>query len=491
MASDMAQPSPREMNRAILTIEGSVSATDNGALSAPGQERRDVIASMRPRLVLGRRGAGLEYQLDAAATLLGYANGTQSGGVLPDVHGSLKATVVERLFFVDAAARVFRSQVDPFGARADDTTGANRRTESNYRISPFLQRELSSTTSILARHDVTVTTNAAGEGSRLLTQQSILRVERQPVPLGASAELSRLRSESSGSAESRFTLSTARARATVALGGDVVLGASAGAERSEFLLSQHNDAFYGVSVQWRPGPRTDLAANVEHRFFGVGGEFSFRHRMPSMSVSVTARRLPTMSTSSLGVLAQGADIRSFLAAILTTRYPDPSVRGNLVEGIVSSRGLQSRLPDAIDIVSQYPQLQSSVDATWVFLGRRNTASLKVYALTARQLTRDGDPLAPVVANSDSRQTGSSFQFNHRLTQELSADLVVERSRIAGLGARTGEVSDQRSERVSATQQLSPRTGASVGVQRTRFTTTAAGQHSYDATVFFIGMNHRF
>ena len=492
MVVDPSQSTARGTNRAVVTLEATVSGTDNGALGAPGQERRDVIGSLRPRMVLDHRGAGLEYQLDAAATLLGYANGTQTGGVLPDVHGSMKATVVERLFFVDASARIFRSVVDPFGARADDTTGANRRTQSNYRISPFLQRDLSPTTSILARHEANVTINAAGEGSRLVTEQTLLRLERQPVPFGASAELSRLRSESSGPADSSFTLSTARARATAALPGrDVVLGVSVGADRSEFLLSRNDDAFYGVNAQWRPSPRTDLAASVERRFFGVGGEFSFRHRMPFMSMSITARRLPTMSTASLGVVAQGTDIRGFLDAILTTRYPDPTVRGNLVEGIVSSGGLQSRLPDAVDIVSQYPQLQSSFEATWVLLGRRNTASVKLYGLTARQLTRDGDPLGAIVANSDSHQRGGSAQLSHRLTPELSADLVVERSRIEGLGAREGEVSDQRSERLSLTQQLSPRTGVSAGVQRTRFTTTAAGQHAYDATLFFVGMKHRF
>ena len=69
--------------------------------------------------------------------------------------------------------------------------------------------------------------------------------------------------------------------------------------------------------------------------------------------------------------------------------------------------------------------------------------------------------------------------------------MVDRSRIVGLGTRNGEISDQRSARLSLTRQLSPRTGASAGLRRTHFTTTAVGQHAYDATVFYIGMNHRF
>lgn len=84
-----------------------------------------------------------------------------------------------------------------------------------------------------------------------------------------------------------------------------------------------------------------------------------------------------------------------------------------------------------------------------------------------------------------------MQFNRRLTPHLSANLLARWSRIDGLGTRDGDTSEQRSLRLSVLQEISPRTGVSAGVQHTRFTTTVAGRHPYDATLAFIGMSHRF
>ena len=99
----------------VLTVDGSVTATDNGALNAPGQERSDLITSIRPKVVMSRRGGGFDFDLRVAPTLLLYANGTQPNGFLPDARASLKATVVERLLYVDAAAQLSQSEEDPFG----------------------------------------------------------------------------------------------------------------------------------------------------------------------------------------------------------------------------------------------------------------------------------------------------------------------------------------------------------------------------------------
>jgi len=477
---------------AVVEIQSRVIASDNGGFAARGQERGDLIVSLRPQLRLTRRSAALEFELDAAATLLGYANGTGQGGVLPDLRAALKSTLVDRWLYLDAQAAAKPSEADPFGARAEQGSGVNRRTEGSYRFSPRLEREFLPNTTLLARHDLGLTTHAAGDTTRLLTNQTLVRIERKPVPLGGAVELSHLTSETSGDTNSRFTLDTGRLRGTLVVVENVVLGVIAGQDRSKFSLSDNTDTLYGASVQWRPGPRTDLSLELEHRFFGQSGAFVFRHRMPSMSFSLSASRQPVVASSSLGVLGQGGDVRNFLDAILTTRYPDPAARSGVVDNLVTSRGLDTRSAQAIDLVANYPQLITNLQATWAWLSARNTASLAVYSQTTRQLTRDGDPLASAIASgADSRQSGGSVQFNRRLTPQLSANLLARWSKINGLAARDGDVSDEKSLRVSVQQELSARTGVSAGVQHTRFTTTVAGQHPYDATLAFVGMSHRF
>src|SRR5262245_57718516 len=43
-----------------ITLDGSFTATDNGGLSPHGEERSDLITSVRPRVTYERRSAGLD-----------------------------------------------------------------------------------------------------------------------------------------------------------------------------------------------------------------------------------------------------------------------------------------------------------------------------------------------------------------------------------------------------------------------------------------------
>jgi uncharacterized protein (PEP-CTERM system associated) len=477
---------------AVFSVDGNLKASDNGGLEAAGLERNEFITSVRPKVVLTRRSAGLTLDLEAAAAFTAYANGTQSDGVFPEARGSLKATLLERWAYLDAAVQVREVEQDPFGSRVDGSNGANRRTERTYRLSPYIQRELAPGTTLLARYDASLTENGAGEGTRLLSQNSLLRLEREPVPIGGALELSRLDNESRDVVTNTYTLDTARLRVNVQLEDQMVVGVVAGADRSQWLLSDNTDALYGVNLKWNPGPRTSLSADLEHRFFGAAGKVEFRHRMPSMSFALTASREPVMASTSLGVVGPGGDLRGFLDAILTTRYPDPAAREGVVDKLVTSRGLDTRVPNAVDLVAEYPQVRTAANLTWAALGTRNTASVTLFARELSVITREGDPLPlPGVAGEDSRQHGAAFQFNHRLTPQLSVDAGVNWSRFRGLEARSGEQSEQTDYRLSFVQSLSPRTGASAGLQHTRFTSNASGQASYDETQVFVGMNHRF
>jgi len=475
-----------------LTVAGSVSASDNGGLSPPGQARNDWITSVQPRVGVARHGRGLDLDLQAGVKLLSFANGTQRGGLLPDASVSARATLVEHLLRVDAAARVRQSEADPFGARQDGLSAANRRTEGLYEVSPLLEHDFSPRVSLAVRHTATLRTHAAGVGERFVSQRSMVRLERKAAPLGAALELLRDAGHTRGVATSRSMVEAARLHASLRLHDEIVLGAFVGRERSRLLLSDRNDALHGLSLQWTPGPRTEVSATVEHRFFGRGGSFALRHRTPFLSLEFAAGRQPVVSSASLGVAGQGHDLRGFLDAILITRYPDPAVRSGIVSGVIASRGLGGELQGPVDVVAEYPQLQSELRATAVLLGTRNTVSLTLYRQSLRQILRPGDPLALVgPAVADSRQSGASLQFGRRLGPQLSAEAIVRWSRFEGLSLREGDVSDDKAYRLSLTRHLSLRTDASAGFQHTRFATTVSGQNPYVATLGFVGLHHRF
>ncbi|CAM5798296.1 TIGR03016 family PEP-CTERM system-associated outer membrane protein [Rhizobacter fulvus] len=486
-----AEGEARQSPPAILEVSSQIGATDNGRLDPKGQERSDVILSVRPQLRMSRRSAAMKFDLDAAVTLFGYTNGSQQGGAVPDLRASLQSTLVDRWLYLDARAHIRQSEADEFGTRAYQGSDVNRRIEGIYQISPYVNREIAPNTTVLVRHDLGLTIHAAGNSARLVTNQSLARIERKPTPIGGSLELSRLDTETRRETRNRFTLESGRAQGNLALAEDVVLGAIVGVDRSRFSGSDYTDTRYGAAVQWNPSPRTELAGELEHRFFGSSGNVVLRHRTPSMSFSLSASRQPVLVTSSFG-MRSGADIRNFLDAILTTRFPDPATRQGVVDQVVNSRGLDTRSAGAVNIIANYPQLVTSVQVDWTWLSARNAASVILYANTGTQLSRDGDPLTSLTpSKTDTRQSGGSVQFSRRLTPQLSANLFGRWSTVKGLAAREGDVSDERTVRLSLQQALSPRTSVSAGVGHTRFRTTVAYLHDYGATLAFVGMSHRF
>ena len=211
-----------------------------------------------------------------------------------------------------------------------------------------------------------------------------------------------------------------------------------------------------------------------------------------MTFTVLWNRSPVTSTTSVGVVPAGADLSAFLGSILTTRYPNPAERSAFVSNLVATRGLNTNVAGAIDIMANYAQLQNRASATWVLLGARNTITLSVYRQTLRQLTRADSVITGMApAGSDNQQTGATVSFNRRLTPQMSVDLTTTLSKIRGLALREGDVTDQQTHRLSMTRSMSPRSTLSMGLQYTKFDTTLVGLDSYTATAAFVGLNHRF
>jgi len=490
---DAAAAAPAAVNRPpSLSVGATLAATNNGGLDASGREQFDFITAVRPELTIVRASPGLSVDVRAAASLVDYANGSQPNSVLPDARGAINSTLLDRWLYFNAAAYIRSAEADPFGVRTDDLTAANRQVESGFLAGPSLQHDFGPNSSFLARQQFAMAHNDAGDGARLSSNLTLLRFERRPTPLGMSADVSRLDNHAINQGDTNYSLTTARLRAALLLGDEVEVGALVGKDRSDYLMSRHTDPLYGGALDWNPGPRTHFQLELEHRYFGQSGTLQFDHRTPFLTLAIVLRRQPVDAGSSFDTSGQGADLRSALNAILTTRYPDPGVRSGVVDGIVSSSGLNPETAGAVSILGDYPQLQTAAQVGLTLLGTLNTLNLTVYSTTTRALTRDGEPLPePSVTGYDTRQRGATLQFEHRIGPQLSATLQGNWSRIAGLGADAVDRSNEQTWRASVLRHLSPRSDLSVGLQWYRFTTTAGGLQSFDATLAIVGLSHRF
>jgi uncharacterized protein (PEP-CTERM system associated) len=475
-----------------LSISTQATATSNGGGAPEGFERSDLLLSVRPRVQYSREGAGLLVRASAEAGMITSARDTQRDRILPLARLDAQGTLVDRLVFLDTSADLRQVEEDSFGSRVQGGSTQNARTVGTLRLSPRLNYDITARSSFSARYDGAWTRYQDTVDGDVKSRQGSARLETKPQPVGAALEWSS--EETDYAAASGLDLRVERVNATVSLAidGEWILGAVAGSERSEFASTRETDQHLGLRLLWAPGPRTELSAAFDRRFFGNGWEINARHRTPRMSFLMRIIREPSNAATQANARPYGGGLATFLDAILTTRVPDAAERGKVVDGLVSSRGLQGSQLGAIGSSATYPQLRTGNELAWTYLGARTTLSASIYAQELRQLDRSEESVvSPVLADADTRQRGASFGWNRRLTPQMSLDTGVAWSRIQGLAVREGDLTREVTVRASVVRNLSPHTNMSFGVLQRQVDSNVSDLNTYDETSGFVGLTHRF
>ncbi len=473
-------------------IEIAEGATSNATGAPQGEERPDLVTTIRPTLQVSSRSRLFKLDATVGADAIAYARHLQPDRVFPVLSANATAQVVERLFFIDSSVKVAASERDPYAAVGNPDSTQNKEVVSVYRLSPTIDRELANGTTVHANYEEIVQHGDADSVSNQRFTNTDARVSWKPMPYGGSIDYATHAIHYTFPADSAWKIETLKASGDVALGGgDFVVGPSVGSERTTLLFDSRNEASYGAHVNWTPSERTRLAVEAEHRFFGTGWQMEFRHRMPWLTFSVLWSRAPVENSTSLGVV--GADgLNAFLDSILTTRYPDPTARAGIVDGLVANRGLQGNAATPIDVRADYVQLQNKLNANAVFLGGRNIVAVGVYAVTARGLAVPADALQNVLSGaSDSRQVGAALDVNRKLEPQLTADFSATWSRITSLAPGAAQTSNNQSYRLALIRAVAPHTSISLALRRESLRTNLATLNSYAATSAYVSVSHKF
>lgn len=489
----LAAPGPQPAWRLQPSLTASLVLTNNAGFTSKDQAQTDVVAEVVPELGIIANGARLKVNGRMALGAQHYVNGTQADRLVPRGNVELQSTLVERLLFLDASVSAASSVSDPFVGRAEGSSGFNDVSSVRVEVSPALVYAPSPYTRFEARRRAAVTHSAgdlADDDPRRYVRRinDLLRFERQPTPLGLVLEATHEDSTYRVGDQTALDLATARATLTWALNPDLVVGVRGGRDRTRFALNEFDEPLKGVTLDWRPTPRTRLSGVAEERFFGKGGELQIDHRSPFMNLLFRLQRLPVSTTDSLGVLAPGSDLASALDSLLSSRFSNPAERAQLVQELIASRGLSPTLTQALEIFSSQPQLEQSGTLTLVLLGARHTASLTLFGSRSRALFRSSES-SVALDLQDNRQEGGSVQVSRRLTPQSAVVLFVTGTRVVGLSELAERHSVSKAVRLSFDQQLGSRTSTVVGVRRQLLSSTQ--QPSAQETSVFGSYLHRF
>ena len=478
------------------SLQSDSPAKSNGSLQPDALAKSDVIVDIVPRLRMEGSGGGYTLNADLTADALMYAANTSPNRILPSGFARLVSTVSDRWLYLDTSVQVEQSVANPFGVLSDTASSANRITTARYAVAPYLSHEFSPTLSLLARTerrwirryvDDTASVNAPNANE----VNDAVRLTERGQPFGYSLEYDGQHVTFEGENATILATAAGRAVASYAFEPETVFSLVAGREQNEFSLSRRSDTIYGLRFKWAPSERTSLSIQGEKRFFGNGWEVGFAHRSPMVALAFNAvRRLTALASSHL--LGGQGTTAGLLDSMLTTRYPDPAARSQLVQQLISQLGLPAQLSGAVEVFSDAPQLERGMDFSGALRGRLTTLTLSLYVREYLLLARSDDPLSSfVLGDAANKQYGATLSLNRRLDALTAVTLVGGYSRLRSLGQRTSGVTNQGRLGLNVTRQLGPATTLNAGLRRQIMTTTVVNEGTVHESAVFVGLGQRF
>ena len=470
-------------------ITTSLTLTDNGRLAA-GERRPDAILQVSPSVRASARGqrvqGSIEYSLDGIV----YARDSERNTVQHRLNlssiGGLE--LVEDRVFLDADARISQQATTAFG-QTPVTPGlptADTTQVASYSLSPHLRGRLGGFAEYTARvrHTASVAPDRPQFDSSAQTVQ---------LGVGSGADFARLgwsvnaqRTVSDFEAGRRTTADTVVAGLSYRLSPELVVHANAGSDWNDFrTVQRERHDRYGAGFDWRPTPRTLVAAQVDERHFGTGYDFTFSHRMARTSWTLRASR------SSTEVSGRGTAAVATLFDLLFARFaaiePDPLRREQLVLAFLRNNNLPPNALVFTDVLFGAATLQESQSLTFAAFGRRTTLTATLLRSHSSRLdtlvTGIGDALD---TTGSVRQIGANLSLSHRLTPDSAASLSLSEQR------NEGDLAAQRTRQraLAATwgTQLGPRSSLAVTARRVDFDSPT---QPYTENAIVATFGHRF
>lgn len=478
-------------------VSANVTATSNAGYTGVGARQSDTIINVSPGLVV--HGVGPRLTVDGAFYFdaVDYVNGSQRNTVLP--HGALNTntTLIERTLFLDASLAAFQTSTTPFAARPTGSSTYNTDTTTQARFNPAIKHDFTPEWSIDAYDNNTWlhTSNQSGTASgnprdNAYVQDGFVSIARKPVPFGAELQFNHQDTQYANQGTSALTIDKWRGILSYAFYEQLSVGLIGGYEHDSVPYGSVNDSSYGVNAKWQPTERTKMDATVEHRFFGVGWDAEFEHRMPFQAWTLHLTRTASTYASSLGSLPVG-DVDKGLGDILTTRYPDPVERARVVQDTKAALGLPTTLGSAVDIYTTAAQLEQSATLAYLITGVRDAVAFSYYFQKLGPLPIPGTPaVVQALTAPDNSQHGVAVQYSHRLNPLATVTAQGRWSRMEGVFNNVNDGSSKdKVYRIGLDWKLAQQSTGSIGLrwQQHRSNVSADAEE----TALIVGLDHRF
>lgn len=484
-AESVNAPGPKPSVWIEPRVSAGVTVSNNGNLSNGGRSEQTLDISPGVRVVADtpRVRGFLDYSLHS----LSYLQDTSGDELRHALQAQAVLNAWDQRAFLELSGAIddqARSALGtPLGSSLADV---NRTQTTRFRVSPYLRGRLPGDIDTELRYAWQSANADAADRSDITDQQVSLRLNSNMTgqTLGWTATL--LSQDTDYSLARRTRSDSAQAGLVVQPTPQLRFTASVGRERNDILTLQTESYSYnGVSVDWRPSPRTRALVAVDDRYFGTGHNILLEHR-----TGLTVWRYTDTRSANNDPLQQGTASLGSVYDLLDNLYsglePDPIRRAQLIQAELLRLGLPADAQLLQNFLASSNTLQRRQELSLALVGTR---SVLTFALGRSRTER----LGTFVGLGDDfdqftsiAQRSWSVRLGHRLTQltALSAGLTrqVNESNLAGFDTRLTEIS------VGLTTRLAERTSGTLTLRRTR---SDGGFGAYNDTSVAGYVTHRF
>jgi uncharacterized protein (PEP-CTERM system associated) len=466
-------------------------ATNNVDLQPSESRRSDLVTELTPSVRFGEKGARTTLNGTITVPFVVYARSGDKNAAYPSANLLGDVKLIDDFFHVEGSVLVAQQYFNPLGAQPSgfENITQNRYRSTTYRVSPYVR-------------------GATPGGTRYELRESNVWTELGGAPTGTGNSRYTQWTGKAANTESTFgwqanvehtdiyfnnadSIRTELARVIGVYTVDprLRLDLRGGYEQNHFALEDVGGPIYGAGFEWRPTQRTKVLGNWEHRFFGAAYEFSFDHRMALSVWNLSVSRNITTFPQQLASLPVGGDVATLLNGLFLATIPDPVERQQTIDQFIRDRGLPSVLSSALNLYSQQILLQESQTASVGLVGVRNTVLLTVFNVRSEPIGASGNSPTPLLSTGqNSRQTGVSLTWSHKLSPSLVLDASIQHFRTVANAPAEGRT-NQSSGRLMLTSPLSPKTSMFAGVRYQTLSSDVATD--YNEAAAFIGVTHTF
>lgn len=469
--------------------------TDN-AFIGQGTPRSDWVTEVMPAIRIDGRSPRLTAYLNYAPSAIFYARNTELNDVINNLDAFGKLEAVEKFFFVDAAARINQTFLTPFAPQPNEIAIAspNRVETRTLSVSPYVRHEGRDLAYEL-RTSTTWTDAASANLGKFRTDQWKGQVGSPVRRFGWALEFDHTDISYYDSLIERPEDKARLYRGRLYYQPDPAwrLSASAGSEENNYVLQQMQQTdIYGVALAWRPSARTSADIEYEKRFFGPSHLVRFNHRTRLSAWDLRYSRNTSTYQQEVLRLPPG-NTTALLDAVFASRIPDQEQRRAVVEQFMSSRGTPAFLANSLAFYTQRVYLREGVDASVMFVGKRNSIAFTAFAEENTDISADVLGLLPdpIQLARKLKQRGFGASAQHSLTPYTS--IGASGSRIFSRQEQPAQLESRNDYfNLSLNHMASPKTIVFAGVAVTQFhSEDPLITRNQDASSVFIGLNHRF